>query len=42
MASSMSDGFDEETVILLAGGVVLVLGAGTLLFTARHRRVALP
>ncbi len=39
--STASDGVDFAVV---AGGalVVLALGAGMLLFTARHRRVALP
>ena len=39
--SSVSDGSD---FLIYAGGTVLVLalGAGALLITARHRRVALP
>ena len=42
--SSGGDGFDTGTFLALASGAVLllVLGAGALLFTARHRRVALP
>ena len=40
--SSGSDGFDTGTFIVIAGGAALVLGAGALLLTARHRRVALP
>jgi hypothetical protein len=42
VASSGSDGFDGGTIAVIAGGVVLALGAAALLFTARHRRVALP
>ena len=42
MASSGDDGLDGATIAGIAGGIVLVLGAGALLFTARHRRVALP
>ena len=42
VASSGSDGFDTGTIAGIAGGTVLVLGAGALLFAARHRRVALP
>lgn len=44
VTSSGSDGFDTGTLIALASGaaLLLVLGAGALLFTARHRRVALP
>ncbi len=40
--SAASDGFDTGTFVVVAGGAVLLLGAGALLFTARHRRVALP
>ena len=42
--SSGRDGFDTGTFLAFASGAVLllVLGAGALLFTARHRRVALP
>ena len=44
VTSSGSDGFDTGTFIAFASGAVLLLalGAGALLFTARHRRVALP
>lgn len=42
VTSGGSDGLGTGTFIALAGGVALMLGAGALLFTARHRRVALP
>ena len=42
--SSGGEGFDSATFLALASGAVLllVLGAGALIFTARNRRVALP
>lgn len=39
--SSGSDGFDRRTFIIIAGGVVLVLGAAALLVTPRQRGVTL-
>ena len=42
VTSGGSDGLGTGTFIALAGGAALMLGAGALLFTARHRRVALP
>jgi hypothetical protein len=44
VTSSASDGPETGTFIALASGIVLLLalGAGALLFTQRHRRVALP
>jgi hypothetical protein len=34
--------FDRAMLIGIGGGVVLAVGLGALLFTVRHRRVALP
>ena len=44
VTSSGSEGFETGTFIALVSGAVLLLalGAGALLFTARQRRVALP
>lgn len=42
VAPSGSDGFDGTTIAVLTAGIVLVLGAGALLFQTRQRRVALP
>jgi hypothetical protein len=42
-APSGADGsFDAALLAAIAGGVVLALGAGALVFTVRHRRMALP
>lgn len=40
-AAVTSSGSDRRTFIIIAGGVVLVLGAGALLVTPRQRRVRL-
>ncbi len=43
VTSGGSDGLETGTFVAIAGGALLVLGAGALLLlTARHRRVALP
>lgn len=42
-APSGTDGsFDAAMLAAIAGGVVLALGAGALVLTVRHRRMALP
>lgn len=43
-ATSTGSGFDTQTFALIAGGAVLalILCAGALVLSSRHRRVALP